>query len=203
MSAAPVPKPRPGRPSTGARERILEAGLEVLKTDAYAGLTVAKVAARAGENKALIAYHFGSKQGLVTAAGRMLGEQITVAVTETVGAAVTVEDVVRGALDGVWKLMDRDARVARVYFDLSAVSVVEDEVREVMNAERSRWREVLLELLRDAKPRVPRRRAEGLAVLISAGIGGLALERVESGDTPELRRACELFVRSVVAAATS
>jgi AcrR family transcriptional regulator len=201
MSAAAATKPRPGRPSTGARERILEAGLEVLKADAYAGLTVAKVAARAGENKALIAYHFGSKQGLVAAAGRMLGEQITVAVTETVGEAATVEEVVRGALEGVWKLMDRDVRVARVYFDLSAVSVVEDEVREVMNGERSRWREVLLELLRDAKPRVPRSRAEGLAVLISAGIGGLALERVESGDTPALRRACELFVRSVVAAA--
>ena len=56
--------PGPGRPSSGARERLLEAGLEVLKSDGYAGLTIAKVAARAGQNKALISYHFGSKQGL-------------------------------------------------------------------------------------------------------------------------------------------
>ena len=201
LSAAAAAKPRPGRPSTGARERILEAGLEVLKADAYAGLTVAKVAARAGENKALIAYHFGSKQGLVAAAGRMLGEQITTAVTEAVGDASTIEGVVRGALDGIWDLMDRDVRVARVYFDLSAVSVVEDEVRDVMNAERTRWREVLLELLGEADPALRRPKAEGLAVLISAGIGGLALERVEAGDTRALGRARELFVRSVVAAA--
>ena len=38
----------PGGPSTGARERILAAGLEVLKAEGYAGLTIAKVAARAG-----------------------------------------------------------------------------------------------------------------------------------------------------------
>jgi hypothetical protein len=31
----------------------------------------------------------------------MLGEQITIAVTEAVGEAATVEEVVRGALDGV------------------------------------------------------------------------------------------------------
>jgi AcrR family transcriptional regulator len=201
VSAAARAKPGPGRPSTGARERILEAGLEVLKADAYAGLTVGKVAARAGENKALIAYHFGSKQGLVAAAGRMLGEQITTAVTEAVGDAATIEGVVRGALDGIWRLMDSDVRVARVYFDLSAVSVVEDEVRDVMNAERARWREVLLELLGTADPSLRRAKAEALAVLISAGIGGLALERVEAGDTRALGRARELFVRSVVAAA--
>jgi AcrR family transcriptional regulator len=201
LSAAAAAKPRPGRPSTGARERILEAGLEVLKADAYAGLTVAKVAARAGENKALIAYHFGSKQGLVAAAGSMLGEQITTAVTEAVSDASTIEGVVRGALHGIWDLMDRDVRVARVYFDLSAVSVVEDEVRDVMNAERAQWREVLLELLGTADPALRRPKAEGLAVLISAGIGGLARERVEAGDTRALGRARELFVRSVVAAA--
>ncbi|MGH2925135.1 MAG: TetR/AcrR family transcriptional regulator [Solirubrobacterales bacterium] len=195
-------RPRPGRPSTGARERILEAGLEVLKADAYAGLTVAKVAALAGENKALIAYHFGSKQGLVAAAGRTLGEEITEAVTESVGEASTIEGIVRGALDGIWGLMDRDVRVARVYFDLSAVSVVEDEVRDVMNAERSGWREVLLEMLGRAEPGLSKRTADGLAVLISAGISGLALERVESGETPALRRACEMFVRSTVAAAS-
>ncbi len=202
MSTATEARPRPGRPSTGARERILDAGLEVLKADAYAGLTIAKVAAIAGENKALIAYHFGSKQGLVAAAGRTLGEQITEAVTESVGEARTIEGIARGALDGVWGLMDRDVRVARVYFDLSAVSVVEDEVRDVMNAERWRWRAVLLEMLGRAEPGLPRRTAEALSVLISAGIGGLALERVEAGETPALRRACEMFVRSTVAVAT-
>jgi AcrR family transcriptional regulator len=79
MSSVPgtAPRPGPGRPSSGARERILAAGLEVLKSDGYAGLTTAKVAARAGQNKALIGYHYGSKQGLVAAVAREVTEEIT------------------------------------------------------------------------------------------------------------------------------
>ena len=42
---APTPNgARRGRPSTGARERILDAAIEVLKAEGYAGLTIAKVA---------------------------------------------------------------------------------------------------------------------------------------------------------------
>ena len=77
LSGRPRWRARPGRPSTGARERMLEACLEVLKADGYAGLTIAKVAARARREQALVSYHFGSKQGLVAAAARELGETIT------------------------------------------------------------------------------------------------------------------------------
>jgi AcrR family transcriptional regulator len=85
LSEAATLQARPGRPSSGARDRLLDAGLEVMKADGYAGLTIAKVAARAGENKALIAYHFGSKQGLVAAVAAELGELITSAVVAAVG----------------------------------------------------------------------------------------------------------------------
>ena len=80
--AAGQPRPGPGRPSTGARERVLAAGLEVLKAEGYAGLTTAKVAARSGQNKSLIGYHFGSKQGLVAAVGHEVAESITAEVIE-------------------------------------------------------------------------------------------------------------------------
>lgn len=203
MSEAATSPARPGRPSSGARDRLLDAGLEVMKADGYAGLTIAKVAARAGENKALIGYHFGSKQGLVAAVAAELGELITSAVVEAVGRRHTVEGIVRGALEGVWELMDSDERLARLYFDLGGVSVVEEDVRKVMSAERSRWRSVLMDLLRDTNPQVPAGRIEPLAILIGAGIEGLALERIQAGETPALSGARELFVASMVAAASS
>ena len=124
---------RGAAPPTGARERILEAAREVLKSDGYAGLTIAKVAARAGESKALIAYHYGSKHGLVAAAGQELAEMITAGVARDASRArrrsrrssaaspTAIERITRG-----------DERLARAYFDLAAVSVVEPDVRKTI-----------------------------------------------------------------------
>jgi AcrR family transcriptional regulator len=192
QQAAGAQRARRGRPSTGARERILEACLEVLKAEGYAGLSIAKVAARAGENKALISYHFGSKQGLVAAAGRKLGEDISDEILGGLEDAASVEEVVRGAADALWRLMDRDERLPRVYFDLNAVSVVSEDVREVMREIKANWRRVLGELLGSGTD-------ETAAVLVIAGLEGLCLERIERGDTATLERARELFITGAVA----
>ena len=189
---------RPGRPSTGARERILAACLEVLKEDGYAGFTLAKVAAQAGENKALVSYHFGSKQGAVAAAARELGETITSEVLAGLEGAATVEEVVRRALDGTWSLLERDERLPRAYFDLNAVSVVEDDVRSALREIKGRWRDVLAGLL--AAAGVRRAAVPAATGLVIATIEGFSLEWIERGDTEELTRARELFVDAVVAA---
>jgi AcrR family transcriptional regulator len=198
MEAAPV---RRGRPSTGARERILEAAIEVLKADGYAGLTIAKVAARAGESKPLVAYHFGSKEGLVGAAGRAIAELITNEVLAAIDGATTVEAVIRGVDAGVERVLDDDERVARLYFDLAAVSVVDPEVRRTIAEVNEQWREVLLRQLTEASDGLSRARARVLTVMVIAGMQGMTLERIERGATPERKRARELFIRSAVAAA--
>jgi AcrR family transcriptional regulator len=192
---------RRGRPSTGARERILEAAIEVLKADGYAGLTLAKVATRAGESKPLVAYHFGSKQGLVGAAGRQIAEMITDEVLAAVDGVDTVEGVIRGVAAGIEEVLDRDERIARLYFDLAAVSVVEPEVRRTMAVVNEQWREVLTRLLSEATDGVPRARARVLTIMVIAGMQGMTLERIERGATPERRRALELFVQSSLSAA--
>ena len=101
----------------------------MLKAEGYAGMTTAKVAARSGENKALIAYHFGSKQGLVAAAAREVAEAITEEVLSGLKETDSAEGVIEGVLDGLWRVLDRDERLARLYFDLAAVAVVEPDVR--------------------------------------------------------------------------
>jgi AcrR family transcriptional regulator len=193
-------RPRRGRPSTGARDRILEAAIEVLKSEGYAGLTLAKVAARAGESKPLVAYHFGSKQGLVGAAGRAIAEMITDEVLAAIDGADTVEAVVRGVDAGVERVLDQDERVARVYFDLAAVSVVEPVIRRTIAEVNEQWREVLVRLLTDASDGLARAQARVLTVMVISGMQGMTLERIERGATRERKRARELFIRSAVAA---
>jgi TetR/AcrR family transcriptional repressor of bet genes len=193
---------RRGRPSTGARERILEAAIEVLKSDGDAGVTIANVAAGAGESKRLVAYHYGSKQGLVGAAGRSIAEMITEAVLEAVDGAATVEAVIRAVDAGIERVLDEDERVARLYFDLAAVSVVEPEVRRTVAEVNEQWREVLLRLLTEASDGLTPARARVLTVMVIAGMQGMTLERIERGVTPERKRARELFIRSAVTAAS-
>jgi AcrR family transcriptional regulator len=203
VEAAAIRPPRRGRPSTGARERILEGCLEVLKESGYAGLTIAKVAAISGESKALVSYHFGSKDGLVSAAGRELGEEITREVLDGLQGATTVEEVVSGAAGALWNLIERDERLPRVYFDLNAVSVVDPGIRDVLREIKAAWREVVSRLLRKADPPVDEAQVGAVTTLLIAGLEGLTLERIERGETAELDRARKLFVESICAVATS
>lgn len=196
-------RPGPGRPSTGARERILAGALEVLKRDGLGGLTTAKVAATAGENKALIGYHFGSKQGLVAAVARAVAEDITAEVLAGLGEPRAPTELVEGALAGIWRVIERDERLGRVYFDFASHAAVEDEVRAVMAEMKAGFRGVLVDLLAalDAPP--PRRDREPIAVFLLAGLEGLVLDRVDRGESQALRRAQALWVDAAAAAIQS
>ena len=123
VSRRPRRARRPGRPSTGARERILEAGLEVLKARRLRRPDDAKVAARSGQNKALISYHFGSKQGLVAAVGARGGRaDHRGGARRDRRAARRSRSVVRGVARRRRRVIDaRRAAWPRLYFDLAAV----------------------------------------------------------------------------------
>ncbi|HSI81614.1 MAG TPA: TetR/AcrR family transcriptional regulator [Solirubrobacterales bacterium] len=197
---ATIPRPGPGRPPSGARERILDGALEVLERDGYAGLTTAKVAAASGQNKALIGYHFGSKQGLVAAVAREVADGITREVLRGLGEPAGAGELVAGTLAGIWRVLDRDEGLARVYFDLASQASVELEVQAIMAEMKAGFRRVLVDLLGGLVAPPPRRRREAIAIFLIAGIEGLALERLDRGETPELRAARRLWIETAARA---
>jgi AcrR family transcriptional regulator len=187
----------PGRPSSGARERILEAALVVLKEDGYAGMTTAKVAARSGQNKALISYHFGSKQGLVAEVAAGVARAITDELLIGIGDPSDVTELARGLIDGLVAIMGRDPRLARVYFDLAAWSAAEPEVRSIMAEMKGQYRDVLRGLLLGVEGGPDDEDgADAVAIFMIACLEGLILEQLERGETEALTRAREMFVRS-------
>jgi AcrR family transcriptional regulator len=195
-----APRPGPGRPSSGARDRILDAALDVLKAEGYAGLTTAKVAARSGQNKALISYHFGSKQGLVAAVAREVSAAITEELLQGIGTPRDVRGLARGVVEGVAAVNTRDEGLARLYFDLSAHAIVEPEVRSIIAEMKAGYRATLREqLARVTDGPMSSAEADAAAVFMVACLEGLMLEQVERGETPGLLRARQMFVASVAA----
>jgi AcrR family transcriptional regulator len=189
--------PGPGRPSTGARDRILDAAFLVLKRDGYAGLTTAKVAAEADRNKALISYHFGGKQGLVAEVARRVTSVITEDVREAIAEAEDIGQLGEAALEAVWLLMERDEGIQRVYFDLTSQSVVDPEIQAMMAEMRIGFRSMLHTRISELTAARAAAEIEAAAVFIISGIEGLALERLDRGETTELAGARRLWVRSI------
>jgi AcrR family transcriptional regulator len=173
----------------------------VLKTDGYAGLTTAKVAARSGQNKALISYHFGSKQGLVAEVARTVSAAITEELLQGIGEPRDVRGLARGVVDGLAAVNARDEGLARLYFDLASQSIVEPEVHAIMAEMKAGYRAVLRQQLARVTDG-PRSSLEAAAaaVYMVACLEGLMLEQMERGETPELKRARDMFVRSAPAA---
>ena len=108
--------------------------------------------------------------------------------------------MVRGLTAGVWRVLDRDPGLQRVYFDLASQSLVEPQVKEIMAEMKASFRSILGELLRGLKDGPRGREVDAAAVFLIAGIEGLALERLDRGETPELIRARRIFESSAATA---
>ena len=64
---APVTEPRPSNADASAKQRLLEAGLELFGLYNLEGTTTRQLAQRARVNQAAIPYYFGGKEGLYLA----------------------------------------------------------------------------------------------------------------------------------------
>jgi TetR/AcrR family transcriptional repressor of bet genes len=200
LTATATARRGPGRPDTGAAERILDAGYRVLARDGYAGMTTAKVAAASGRNKALIAYHFGSKQGLVDAVARRVSQVITEEVLGGIGEPDSPRELAGALVEALWRTIDRDPGLQRVYFDLSSEAVVESGVGRLMAEMKRDHRAVLRDRISELAPGLDDAELDAIAIYIQSALEGLSLERLDHGDSAGLKRACEIFVDGAAAA---
>jgi AcrR family transcriptional regulator len=97
-AAAPAAATREADGPADARERLLQAAIEILATRGDRGFKVLEVARRAGSNVALINYHFGSRAGLVAEALRCTGVALAQARAERLEALLAAAGTAAPAL---------------------------------------------------------------------------------------------------------
>ncbi len=197
MSQVASKSRRPGRPSTGAEERILQAAHDLLVSEGYAELTTQKVAQRAGANKALIQYYFDSKDGLVEAVAEQLSERVLDVLEKSLSREEGVDILVEDVVEDMWEFFHGAADLQRVYFDLSAHSIGHKPLREIMRHARGRYRSLLSDRIK-AQEEINLSDKDRMSVItfFVAVFDGLALELIQSGDTEELKNALELFKKT-------
>lgn len=171
----------------------------MLVDEGYSGLTTQNVAERAGSNKALIQYYFGSKDGLVETIAEQLGERVLSLLERALSQDVAVEEMVDTVVEEMWEFFHGAADLQRIYFDLSAQSVGNEPLRAKLREVREKYRSLLIDRIESLnEDGTTKKQRSSLATFFMATFDGLALELVQSGDSPELQGALDLFKLTAV-----
>ncbi len=175
----------------------MKAAHDLLVNEGYSELTTQKVAERAGDNKALIQYYFGSKDGLVEAVGERLIDRVLEVLEQALSHVEGVEMLVEDVVEEMWEFFHGAADLQRVYFDLAAHSIGHEPMKKILRESRGRYKKLLSDRI-EAQEEISLSKEERMAriTFFVAVFDGLALELVQSGDTPELKGALELFKKT-------
>jgi AcrR family transcriptional regulator len=173
------------------RQRLIEAGLETLKTAGFAGATSRAIARAAGVNQALVFYYFGSLDGLLLAALDATSEARLARYREAVASVESVDDLLRTARN----LFREDQEVGHI--TVVAQMVAGSLARPALAPEVLARMEPWLELCREAFVRVLGEGQLPTSELADAAVTfylGLNLLTHLDAD-----RACEIFERLLAA----
>lgn len=168
-------------------ERILDAVLELLSSKGISGVSIRAVAREAGVAVGLVNYYYADKVGLITAALRRIEEQ---------DIALVAPDP---DLDPEIRLRRALARIAAPEFltteylslrlQLWSLAQAHEDFAEINAAAQKRYRDGLAELIRAARPDVPKRECAQRAADVDVIQNGMWLTALLGLDRASLRRA--------------
>jgi AcrR family transcriptional regulator len=133
-----------GRRARGAdtREQILDAARDVLVAQGYAGTTTRAIAEAAGIRPSLVHYHFGGKQQLLAAVLERENERLLVRQRALFAGPGPLAEKYRTACDYLTE--DLRSGYVRILWELWAVGLADDRLREQWRDALSGWRELLI-----------------------------------------------------------
>ena len=113
FNVATIPDPSP-LDAGGARERILEAAVEVLAQRGYSAAGVQEIVSRSGTSKGSFYFHFPSKEGMVIALVDQMSGRLVAKVQESAGDEPSPLRRIAAGIDVLLDTFSRQRRVAQV-----------------------------------------------------------------------------------------
>ena len=128
------------------RQRIVEAVWDVLAENGYAGMTVRMVGQRAGVSHAMIHYYFSTKDDLLLAVVEQARRNWIHPLEDWVRGTGTPSEKLENII--VWMAEPATREVMRVHRQLLAQTEWNEDLRQAMATEYTRWRAGFVELFR-------------------------------------------------------
>ncbi|MGK2878570.1 MAG: TetR/AcrR family transcriptional regulator [Solirubrobacterales bacterium] len=191
--------------SKGARQsqEILDAALRCLGRDGYASTSLARVAEEAGVSKRMVLYYFDSRETLFVQLTKSLGNKLLAQLEQGMSGIQDPGEVTQAGFERMWTAITSDRALLIALFGVTIESVTDERLAEAVGDFKEGIRELLRKQLVDA-------RAHGRHIVVDedvavtammTGFFGLAIEWLESGDTPELQQTIAGYQQMVAAMA--
>jgi AcrR family transcriptional regulator len=191
--------------SKGVRQsqEILDAALRCLGRDGYASTSLARVAEEAGVSKRMILYYFDSRETLFVQLTKSIGNKLIAQLEQGVSGIQDPGEVTQAGFERMWSAITSDRALLIALFGVTIESVTDELLAEAVGDFKEGIRELLRKQLVDA-------RAHGRHIVVDdevavtammTGFFGLAIEWLESGDTPELQQTIAGYQQMVAAMA--
>lgn len=169
------------------QELILDAVLRLLADHGIGGVSIRSVARQAGVAHGLVGYYYEDKVGLIRAALRRIEEQDAALLMPDSDAPA--EERLREALRRVAGKEFLTTEYLSLRLQLWSLAQVDQEFEQINADAQARYRKGLADLIRAARPDLPRTECNRRAADVSVVQNGMWLTALLGLDRPSINRA--------------
>ena len=161
------------------RQRLVDAGHEVLSEKGLEAATVKEIARVAGVSPGLFHYYFASKDELLLAVFEEAGKRfVKERLVGEVGDRATARDRVEGTVRFVEEIARREPQLFRLRYELYALGLRNPEFLPAVGEQLASVKANIAGVWRGWFPDADEAHAQALAAVILACFDGLALQRI-------------------------
>lgn len=171
-------------------QEILDAAMRCLGRDGFASTSLARVAEEAGVSKRMVLYYFDSRETLFVQLTKSIGDRLIKQLEDAVEGIQDPGEVTHAAFERMWAAITSDRALLIAIFGVMIESVTDARLAEAVANFKDQVRELLRKQLDDARAHGRRivTDDEVAVTVMMTGFFGLAVEWLETGDTPELQQ---------------